>query len=525
MKQRRLAVISFLALLPILVCIGFGVVAIFQTGYVLWLWWILPACWVLAGLVNWIWPKPVDTITIAPMKQPRHWTQRDQQAAEIVLKHQRDFANLKPEDLSDPQHYLRVVQSMAADLANHYHGATKREIESLSVVEVAAAARLAIDDIEGFLLHSIPGSRMLSIKHWKWLTRTPEIYAVASKVYWAGAIVLNPINLLRYGSAKVTLDPVINQVKTETIATIYTRFVAKTGFYLIEMNSGRLRGGADAYRQHFGDPDASPRRNASATRGDDPDEDEPSLPVTITLVGQTGAGKSSLINALLHKSTSETVHEHAQTDALPNTREAESFEWTMNEQGASFTLVDTPGYGESGASKKQVAIIERAMTRSDLVLLVMDAHTPAKKADQQTLATLDSYFHDHPQFKSPPIIAVLTHIDLIPPASVWNPPYDLDTPTEAKEENIEGAIQYAREIFPDEFADVCGVCLSTDLNRQWGVDEFLIPAMVANVDQGRSLSLLRAFEKHVDLKRVRKLLSQVGSLARHGASAWIERRL
>ena len=533
MIPARIWLTLFLVFVPVLVCVGFGAVAIFETGYWRALWWIVPLCWGLAWLVNWLRPCLRSghdfSETLSPLTKPRHWTDRDHQAAEIVVKHQQAFASLGPQDLSDPQHYVSVVQTMASELAKHYHGESQQHLDALSVVEVTAAARLAIDDIESFLITSFPGSRMMSIGQWKMLTRAPEWFSVISKTYWAASIALNPANLLRYGSSRVTMDPIVGQLKTETIATIYTRFVAKTGFYLIEMNSGRLRGGADAYRDHFAVPvNARPSVDTPAVNA--PEIDVPqACRITVTLIGQTGAGKSSLINALRvgHVTTGDS--KMAATDVLPNTRECEMFAFTIGEAGDLITLVDTPGYGESGASASQIKSIEAAMKESDLVLLVMDAHSPAKKADQQTLKTLSLYFRDHPQFKAPPIIGVLTHIDLVPPASVWSPPYDFETPTEAKEESIAGAIEYAGEIFGSDLVAITPVAITPEsladqTDRPYGVDEFLLPAMVANVEQGRSIGLLRAFENQMDLRRVRKLISQAGSLAKHAAGAWMERK-
>ena len=170
------------------------------------------------------------------------------------------------------------------------------------------------------------------------------------------------------------------------------------GFYLIEMNSGRLRGGADAYRRAFpqdgarqGTMDGPPPSSANAGS-----EQTPSVqPVTVALVGQVSSGKSSLVNAL-------TGVEQAAVDILPETRNVARYEVRVGEPRVSVTLLDTPGYGEAGASADQLNQIRTALQESNAVLVVMDAHSPAREADRRTIHELKEWYQSNPRFKPPP---------------------------------------------------------------------------------------------------------------------------
>ena len=56
----------------------------------------------------------------------------------------------------------------------------------------------------------------------------------------------------------------------------------------------------------------------------------------------------------------------------------------MGDPPVTVTLLDTPGYGEAGASADQLKQIRTALQESNAVLVVMDAHSPAREADRRT---------------------------------------------------------------------------------------------------------------------------------------------
>jgi predicted GTPase len=512
--SRRSLVLWTLITIPVLV---YGVLA----GYALWetriltrVWWVGPAFWVLAWAIAKFWNATNARVERHPVEIAAHWTPRDREAAKIVREYQQQVSEHTPAQLTDPQFYQSQVKAMGVELAAHYHPGASDPFTSLTVPEVLAAVRLAVDDTEQWLLTSVPGSRLLSIRQWQMLQSAPTWYRRFQNATWLVSMVTNPVNIARYWSSRLTADPVTTELQTEVLAVIYLRFMRQMGFYLIEMNSGRLRGGADAYRRAF--PGAGAR--AQTQSAGSPLSAMAVQPVTVALVGQVSSGKSSLINAL-------TGVQQAAVDILPETRNVARYQLPVGDPPVSITLLDTPGYGESGASADQMKQIRTAMLESNAVLVVMDAHSPAREADRRTIRELEDWYRSQPRFKPPPMLAVLTHIDLLRPVLEWSPPYEWREPTKEKEKSIDEAIRYVDQLFPGSFVNLIPVCADAARKRSWGIVEELIPALTAILNEAQSAALLRAFERELDQGQIKTLLKQVQRMGGGLLRAWIEERL
>ena len=257
------------------------------------------------------------------------------------------------------------------------------------------------------------------------------------------------------------------------------------------MNSGRLRGGADAYRRAFPAESCGP-----------PPEHAASQPLTVALVGQVSSGKSSLVNALVGG-------HQAAVDILPETKAVERYQLTLGDPAVVVTLLDTPGYGEAGATADQSQQIRSALQQSNAVLLVMDAHSPAREADRRTIDELKEWYAAKPRLKPPPMVGVLTHVDLLRPILEWSPPYDWRQPTRAKEESIRDAVGYVRELFNGALVEIAPVCSDTNRDRAWGVIEEVFPALTLILSDAQSVALLRGFERELDHDRFKTLLRQI----------------
>lgn len=496
---------ALLVTLPVCGFIAAGVWAVWQSGQLSWLLWGLPVCWGIAFLLARRWSR--RPVSIAGIDPPRYWTARDRAALELVEVRQQAVRELSPDQLVQPRFYLDTAIALARDLARHYHPKSKDPLGSVTVVEILAVAELAIEESAKWVDEHVPGSHLLTVAQWRMLAKAPGWVRNLSDLAWLSSLVWNPSHFLRHATMRMTGDSASRQFQANVLAAFYVAVVRFAGFYLIEMNSGRLRGGAERYRRlqaelrasRGGDDDTAspPRGGDAAGRGGDEAKE-----VTIALVGQVNAGKSSLVNALLGE-------KHAAVDVLPKTRETRRYRCHLPDSGDTLVLLDTPGYGEDGATERQAEEIRSSLARADLVLLVMNVTQPARKADVDAMSSFRGNAASKPHLKLPPVVGVLTHIDALRPVMEWSPPYAWQDPADTKEFAIHDAVAYNQGLLEGVCDGLVPACTDVDRDRVYGVREWLEPVMVALLEEARACSLIRSL--HADLKRdqVKRVANQI----------------
>ncbi len=166
---------------------------------------------------------------------------------------------------------------------------------------------------------------------------------------------------------------------------------------------------------------------------------EPRVP-RIALYGRAGAGKSSLINAIMDAPLA------AVGVGKPVTSHPESY--VYERQGWKLRFIDSRGVGDQpGREAYEQAIDYVVKQRVDVLLFVIPADERGYVAeDVEFLSALKSA-HERRQNAELPIVLVLNKIDRIDPVDEWNPPYRLslmsqvaagqiETPRQQKEANI-----------------------------------------------------------------------------------------
>ncbi len=496
----RITVLLLLWVVPVLIYFAIGIVAMYEKG---WLWMValsLPAVWLVAWLVGKLWkPARLYNLTQAQLLQaPAFWTAQDTAAIAIVEKYRADAEDVDRNTITDPARYQRDAETLAALLSEHYHGRQSgHALEPLTLVEIFAVIHLAVEDLEEWVLQNIPGSDIATIGQ---LGQLPELArvldGVQKAVYFASSL-FNPSKLLSYPlwrkAGRVTVE-----IQNEFVRGFYQQYLGLIGYYLIEMYSGRLRGGAKQYRDRFG-------RMAIAVHAADGQLDQlaavKDAPTTIAVMGQVKAGKSSLINALIGDKV-------APTGILPETRQVKRYEYPIPGSSNVVTLLDAPGYEEADVTKQQLREIAIASEAADLMLLVMAANVSAREADLAMVRELDKHYRDRPHLKPPAIVAVLTHIDLLRPVREWSPPYDWRNPNTPKEQSIAGAVNYAHELFGDRISGYACVYTGVSHASDTSVVDELVPQIVQNLNQGQTAAILKAFYKQLGSQRLQRLLKQ-----------------
>jgi hypothetical protein len=107
----------------------------------------------------------------------------------------------------------------------------------------------------------------------------------------------------------------------------------------------------------------------------------------------------------------------------------------------------------------------------------------------------------------PPVLGVLTHMDLLRPSLEWSPPYDWLKPKRPKEQQIQQAVAAAREQLGNYLLGVVPVC--TAAQKVYGVEEWLLPALAELLDQAHAVALLRCLRAEADTRKVRKVFYQM----------------
>lgn len=130
---------------------------------------------------------------------------------------------------------------------------------------------------------------------------------------------------------------------------------------------------------------------------------------TIGLMGKTGAGKSSLINALFQSPLSPV------NDVSGCTRQAQYFSITMSNH--TLTFIDLPGVGESLERDKEYhQLYHNLLPELDLIIWVLKADDRAWSSDEQCYRFLTEQCGYQPSR----FLFVLNQADKIEPCRQWD---------------------------------------------------------------------------------------------------------
>lgn len=507
MTKTRVLIFVLLVSLPILFLVGMGSYYLYDRGWAFYAWWPMGLSLATAYVLAWRWQKQIRAKqTEAP--PPMHWTDRDRLAWRSVEDRLKDVEKIPDNQFGDPQFYFDAARQMAEFLARIYRPDARDPVGIVTVPEILTVIELASHDLNELAHTYVPGSHLMTVDHWRTARKAIDWYRSASNVYWLASAVVDPIKTVtRYVAAKYGMGKPLEAFQQNVILWFYSAYVRKVGFYLIELYSGRLKVGAARYRELMEAHEHEANPPVVVTPAPEGTVTEPAakpVGISVVLIGQVKAGKSSLVNALLGE-------RKAATDVLPLTSDVTRYELVAPGVPTKLTLLDTAGYGRSGAAADNLEETATAVQSSDIVLLVMHARNPARKFDVDFYARLRQWFRDRPQLRFPPMIVVLTHVDLLTPAMEWAPPYDWAGGTRPKEKSMSEAVLAAKESFPD----VNGlVPCCTAARKEWGVNDELLPEIVALLGEAKAVSLLRCLHAEADEGKIKKVFSQLWAAGR-----------
>lgn len=482
----RWVVLVALLIGPLLFLIGAGIYFLWQAGLWFYLWWPLTASFALAFFLAWRWQRRQFLLGL-DFTPPMHWTERDRQAWKLVEARANRGEQISPDQLVSYNFYTHIAHQMAQELAQFYNPRASDPLGSRTLVEILAVIELASHDLGEMIDTYVPGGHLLTIDNWRTARKATDWYQTANKFYWMISGLLSPVNTsMRYLASQAGVTRPWQMLQLNLLLWFYSAFVHRVGTYLIDLNSGRLRVGAQRYRELMArekpDPGVPPGAGALPLDGVTETPQAPTTPLTIGLIGPFGGGKTSLRKALLG----------------PTPSEGESSEWI---------LVDTIGYDPRVIRANQKRDALNAARRADLLLLVLSAKNPVTARDQEMVKILETFYRENPNLRRPPILGVLTHIDQLPPSDEWEPPYDWQQPQRVKEQQIAQAVIEARSRLGEEIARIVPVCTAPD--KMVGIQEWLIPALAEHLAEALGVSTARRLHSEADRKKYRRVFHQL----------------
>jgi hypothetical protein len=485
MSRWRIGVVTGLISVPFVAWAAFGTYYLWTSGWGWIVWWPLMACVALGYLMAWHWQRKRRLLYPPGFEVPIHWTARDQEAFKLVEARAKDGAAQSAEKLTEPKFYFDTAQTMANELAAFYQPGATDPFGHLTVPEILSVIELASHDLREMVEKHLPGGHLITVDNFRLAHTVSKWYEPAMNVYWAISALFDPINTaMRYGASRLGVSTPLQMLQQNLYAWFFTAYVHRLGTYLIDLNSGRLRVGVERYRQL----QAEAARQADVAVAD-------KIAAGPFIPARDGAEDAS---DQIKQVTIELL-----TPGIPT----------------RLVLLDTAGYHQSGATADQVKATAEAARQADVVFLVLHARNPARKADVELMDQLAQWFAARPDLKPPPIVGVLTHVDLLSPALEWAPPYDWRRPTRPKEQNIREAALAARQQMGERLVSLVPVCVQP--GKVWGVDEELLPAVAAQLEEARGVALLRCLKAEADREKVKRVFKQMVNAGKAAAGiAW-----
>ena len=226
----------------------------------------------------------------------------------------------------------------------------------------------------------------------------------------------------------------------------------------------------------------------------------------IVIAGRSNVGKSSLINALFGRLT-------APTDALPG-RDGAVMPYRLERAGRTSALVfDTPGCDTPALTPEE---LDRLALGADLVLWVTATQRPDRQGERATLDRLRALWAGRPDHHPPPLLAAVSHIDLLRPPREWSPPYDIAAPPgtlTTKAANIRAAVESAAADLALPPADLIPVCLAP--GRVYNVTDTLWAALLEREAGADRVRLLRCLDERRRTENWTLLKRQLASAGRY----------
>ena len=169
----------------------------------------------------------------------------------------------------------------------------------------------------------------------------------------------------------------------------------------------------------------------------------------VGILGKTGAGKSSLCNALFGQDVAEV------DDVAGCTRYPQEFTLAYK-NGKGIALIDVPGVGETtDKDSEYAALYQRLLPELDLILWVIKADDRALSIDEHCYRTL---IQPYLAQRDIPVLFVLSQVDKLEPYRDWDTILHLPGADQAK--NLSRKQIQLSQVFDIPLSQICATAAS-----------------------------------------------------------------
>lgn len=451
-------------------------------------------------LVHWTKPREIDRIVTAVKAELTSVTASgvDNQTLETSLQPILTAAREDPPVWDDWVTFWKRCQSIVATVAHHYHPKVKYPLLNIYVTQAYGLIRGTVDDMDRAMTQLAPVLNQVTVG------QAYEAYEIYRKLEpsmgklwrawnWAQWLI-NPAA----AAAKMASQKTSTQANQQLLVNL-SQLLRETALRNLAQQTVALYGGDTLPAIFEADKSKGPETGAttatlqSILETATPAETVEKKPVSLMLVGRTGAGKSSLINTLFKTDLAEV-------DVLPSTDKIRQYRWQLD-TGEALNLIDSPGYEQIAKEDFRDLVLDQA-ANADLLVLATPALDPALQSDKTFLHDLKT------AEQQPPTMVVLTQVDRLRPVREWQPPYDWQMGQRPKEKSIREAVAYRVETLGQSAGAVVPLVTYDSSRTAWN-DDTLALKLVETLGHAKQYRLARFLTSQAALaKAAAKLIDQ-----------------